>query len=71
MTHFLLATLVTRPLDAGLPLAVIVIANVVLIANAIGTAVNGTDKSAGTSLPLQAAIRCSAYAADAHRAGRA
>ena len=70
MTHFLLAALIAGPLDARLSLPVIVIANVVLVADAARTAVNGADYTAGAPLPLQGAIR-GAEAANAHGAGRA
>ena len=56
MTHLLLSTLVACPLHAGLSLPVIVIANVVVVADTTGAAVDSTDNPAGTPFPLQTAI---------------
>jgi len=70
MTHFLLAALIAGPLNARLSLPVVVIANVIIVADAARAAVNGADYATGAPLPLQAAIR-TAYAANAHWAGRA
>lgn len=68
MTHFLLATLVTRPLHAGLSLLLRVVAHVMVIANAAGAAVNGIDRRPRASLPLLGAIK-SSEAAGADGAG--
>jgi hypothetical protein len=71
MTHFLLATLVAGSLHARLSLPVMVVANVVLVANTARAAIDGigTDDAAGAPLPLDAAI--GSDAANAHGAGRA
>jgi hypothetical protein len=63
MTHFLLAAFVAGPLDAGLALLFgMIVANVLVIANALGTAVNGIiDEASRAPLPLWRAIRDAPY----------
>lgn len=70
MTHFLLATLVTCALHAGLPFLLQMVSHIVFVAKATGTTVNGIAKCAGASLPLLSAIQ-SSQAAGADGAGRA
>lgn len=70
VTHFLLATLITSPLDPGLPLLFVVIRRVLVTHHAARTALENVHHASGASLPLGRTVGAD-MAPNADGAGRA